>query len=116
MYKKLGYLAAGVVVGLVVTGYLVNKEIQEEKEKAEGTVTEGLFAEVKGNTVRLYRVEGGRFCGYHETREFESQEKAVEWVMKETNAKLQIGSQNKRSAEQHINRIGCQKNYKGQLQ
>lgn len=33
MYKKLGYLAAGVVVGLVVTGYLVNKEIQEEKEK-----------------------------------------------------------------------------------
>ena len=35
MYKKLGYLAAGVVVGLVVTGYLVNKEIQEEKEKAE---------------------------------------------------------------------------------
>ena len=44
MYKKLGYLAAGVVVGLVVTGYLVNKEIQEEKEKAEGTVTEGLFA------------------------------------------------------------------------
>ena len=90
MYKKLGYLAAGVVVGLVVTGYLVNKEIQEEKEKAEGTVTEGLFAEVRGNTVRLYRVEGGRFCGDHETREFESQEQAVEWVMKETNAKLQI--------------------------
>ena len=90
MYKKLGYLAAGVVVGLVVTGYLVNKEIREEKEKEEGTVTEGLFAEVRGNTVRLYRVEGGRFCGYHETREFESQEQAVEWVMKETNAKLQI--------------------------
>lgn len=90
MYKRLGYLAAGVVVGLVVTGYLVNKEIREQKENAEEVREDGLFAEVQGNTVRLYKVENGRFCGYHETREFESQEKAVEWVMKETNAKLQF--------------------------
>ena len=41
MYKRLGYLAAGVVVGLAVTGYLVNKEIREKKEEAEGTITEG---------------------------------------------------------------------------
>ena len=90
MYKRLGYLAAGVVVGLVVTGYLVNKEIREQKENAEEVREDGLFAEVQGNTVRLYKVENGRFCGYHEPREFESQEKAVEWVMKETNAKLQF--------------------------
>ena len=90
MYKRLGYLAAGVVVGLVVTGYLVNKEIREQNENAEEVREDGLFAEVQGNTVRLYKVENGRFCGYHETREFESQEKAVEWVMKETNAKLQF--------------------------
>ena len=90
MYRKLGYLAAGVVFGLVVTGYLVNKEIQEEKERAEGSVKEGLFAEVRGSTVRLYKVEGGRFSGCQETREFESQEAAIEWVMKETKAKLQV--------------------------
>ena len=36
------------------------------------------------------KVENGHFCGYHTTREFESQEKAVEWVVKETNAKLQF--------------------------
>ena len=40
--------------------------------------------------MRLYKVEGGRFCGYHETREFDSKEEAIEWVMKETNAKLQV--------------------------
>ena len=90
MYRKLGYLAAGVVVGLVVTGYLMNKEIREQNENAEELREDGLFAEVQGNTVRLYKVENGRFCGYQETREFESQEKAIEWVMKETKAKLQI--------------------------
>lgn len=88
MYRKLGYLAAGVVFGLVVTGYLVNKEIREKEQ--EDILEDGLFAEVQGNTVRLYKVENGRFCGYQETREFESQEKAIEWVVKETNAKLQI--------------------------
>ena len=45
MYKRLGYLAAGVVVGLAVTGYLVNKEIREKKEEAEGTVTEAEYLE-----------------------------------------------------------------------
>ncbi|MBP3883051.1 MAG: hypothetical protein J6E40_12915 [Lachnospiraceae bacterium] len=89
MIRNLGYLAAGVAVGLVVTGLIVNKEIHDQEEKEE-VIEDGLFAEIQGNTVRLYRVEEGRFCGYHETREFESQEKAVEWVMKETNAKLQF--------------------------
>ena len=89
MIRNLGYLAAGVVVGLVVTGMIVNKEIRDQKEREE-VIEDGLFAEIQGNTVRLYKVEEGRFCGYHETREFESQEKAVEWVMKETNAKLQF--------------------------
>ena len=89
MIRNLGYLAAGVVVGLVVTGMIVNKEIRDQKEREE-VIEDGLFAEIQGNTVRLYKVEEGRFCGYHETREFESQEKAGEWVMKETNAKLQF--------------------------
>jgi hypothetical protein len=89
MIRNLGYLAAGVVVGLVVTGMIVNKEIRDQKEREE-VIEDGLFAEIQGNTVRLYKVEEGRFCGYHETREFESQEKAVEWVLKETNAKLQF--------------------------
>ena len=78
MTRNLGYLAAGVAVGLVVTGLIVNKEIRDQKEREE-VIEDGLFAEVDG-----------RFCGYHMTREFESQEKAVEWVMKETNAKLQF--------------------------
>ena len=59
MYRKLGYLAAGVVVGLVVTGYLMNKEIREQNENAEEVREDGLFAEVQGNTVRLYKVENG---------------------------------------------------------
>ena len=33
MIRNLGYLAAGVVVGLVVTGMIVNKEIRDQKEK-----------------------------------------------------------------------------------
>jgi len=35
-------------------------------------------------------VENGRFCGYSEPKVFSSQEEAVEWVVKETNAKLVI--------------------------
>jgi hypothetical protein len=89
MIRNLGYLAAGVAVGLVLTGLIVNKEIREQNEKEE-VIEDGLFAEVQGNTVRLYKVESGRFCGYHETREFDSKEEAIEWVMKETNAKLQV--------------------------
>ncbi len=89
MYKKLGYLAAGIVFGVMVTGLIVNKEIRAQQQKEE-IKDKGLFAEVQGNTVRLYKVKNGRFCGYHETREFESQEKAVDWVTMETNAKLQF--------------------------
>lgn len=91
MMKRLGLLAAGVAVGFVLTGYIVTKEIRSrESESTPEVKQDGLFAEVSGGTVRLYRVENGHFCGYHETKEFESQEKAVEWVVKETKAKLVI--------------------------
>ena len=86
MYRGLGYLAAGIAFGLLVTGYIVEKEIHKDDEP-EGN-KDGLFAEVRGNTVRLYKVENGRFCGYSEPKEFESSEAAVEWVIKETKAKL----------------------------
>ena len=86
LYKGLGYLAAGIAVGLLVTGYLVEKEIHDEQ--APEVKKDGLFAEVRGNTVRMYKVEDGRFCGYSEPKVFESSDKAVEWVMKDTNAKL----------------------------
>ena len=89
MIKRLGILATGVVVGAIITGLVVTKEIQKQEENADpGRKKDGLFAEVNGSTVRLYKVEDGHFCGYHETREFESPEKAVEWVVKDTNAKL----------------------------
>ena len=65
MYKRLGYLAAGIVVGALITGYLVNNEIRSKMdEKEPETKHDGLFAEVCGSTVRLYKVEDGRFCGY----------------------------------------------------
>ena len=86
MYRGLGFLAAGIAVGLLVTGYLVEKELHDEKTPE--AQQDGLFAEVRGNTVRLYRVENGRFGGYSEPKVFESSEKAVEWVMKDTKAKL----------------------------
>ena len=86
MYKGLGYLAAGLAVGLLVTGYLVEKELHDEK--APEAQHDGQFAEVRGNTVRMYKVENGRFGGYSEPKVFESSDKAVEWVMKNTNAKL----------------------------
>ena len=91
MYKRLGYLAAGIVVGALITGYLVNNEIRSKMdEKEPETKHDGLFAEVSGSTVRLYKVEDGRVCGYHVIRKFDSQEEAVEWVLKDTNAKLQF--------------------------
>ena len=64
------------------------KEIQERE--TPDVKQDGLFAEVQGNTVRTYKVENGRFCGYSEPKVFSSQEEAVEWVVKETNAKLVI--------------------------
>ena len=86
MYKGLGYLAAGIAVGLIVTGLLIEKEISDSKADEERK--DGQFAEVRGNTVRLYKVENGRFCGYSEPKVFEDGDKAVEWVLRETNAKL----------------------------
>ena len=91
MYKRLGYLAAGIVVGALITGYLVNNELRSNMdEKEPETKHDGLVAEVSCSTVRLYKVEDGRFCGYHVIRKFDSQEEAVEWVLKDTNAKLQF--------------------------
>ena len=46
MIRNLGYLAAGVVVGLVVTGMIVNKEIRDQKEREE-VIEDGLFAEIQ---------------------------------------------------------------------
>lgn len=96
MLKRLGLMAAGVAVGLVVTGMLLEQERQREKELEErqhGTpnkMEKGRFAEIDGNTVRLYEVKEGRFCGYSETKVFESQSQAMEWVIKETDAKIVI--------------------------
>ncbi len=91
LHRGLGYFAAGIVVGLVITGYIVTKEVREEQEPE--VKQDGLFAEVRGNTVRTYRVEDGRFCGYSEPKVFASQDQAVEWVVKETNAKLIIAEE-----------------------
>ncbi|MDO5132025.1 MAG: hypothetical protein Q4D81_03460 [Eubacteriales bacterium] len=89
MLKKLGLVAAGIVVGVVLTEIL----IEQEKKAAEGADNEaekrsGHFAEICGNKVRMYEVKDGSFCGYSETREFESRDKAIEWVVKETDAKM----------------------------
>ena len=54
MYKRLGYLAAGIVVGALITGYLVNNEIRSKMDEKE------------------------------------PEKEAVEWVLKDTNAKLQF--------------------------
>ena len=35
MYKRLGYLAAGIVVGALITGYLVNNEIRSKMDEKE---------------------------------------------------------------------------------
>ena len=89
MMKRLGFLAAGIAVGLVLTGYIATKEMQsKDREETPEVKQDGLFAELTGSTVRLYKVENGHFCGYHETRQFDSPEEASEWVLKETNAKL----------------------------
>ena len=49
MIRNLGYLAAGVAVGLVLTGLIVNKEIRDQKEREE-VQEDGLFAEVQKET------------------------------------------------------------------
>ena len=91
MFKRLGFLAAGIAVGALLTGYLVTNELRQRMDEQEpDTKHDGLSAEVNGSTVRLYKVEDGRLCGYHVIRKFDTQEEAIEWVIKDTNAKLQI--------------------------
>ena len=85
--RKLGIMVVGVAVGLVITGMLIEQERQAAEENA-AQKRNGLFAEICGNTVRMYEVKDGRFCGYKDTKVFESQEKAMEWVVKETDAKM----------------------------
>lgn len=87
MLKRLGLMAAGVAVGVVVTGILLEQERRKEEEE-RGPEKKGLFAEINGNTVRMYEVVDGRFCGFTETKVFENQAQAMEWVVKETDAKI----------------------------
>ena len=99
MLRRLGFMAAGVAVGLVVTGVLLEQERQKEEElgrRQHGTPNKkekGLFAEVDGNIVRLYEVKEGRFCGYTETKVFDDPSQAMEWVVRETDAKIVIAGQ-----------------------
>lgn len=93
MTKHIGAMAAGIAIGLVVTGILI---YQEEKNGPGGNKDtpadrkNGLFAEICGSQVRTYEVRDGRFCGYSEPRIFESHDKALEWAVKETGAKIVI--------------------------
>ncbi|MDO5476562.1 MAG: hypothetical protein Q4F43_05550 [Eubacteriales bacterium] len=97
MAKRVGALAAGVAMGLVLTGILLYREERNasggNKEESGGK-RNGLFAEISGNKVRTYEVRDGSFCGYGETRIFESHDKAVEWAVKETGAKIVIREEN----------------------
>jgi hypothetical protein len=80
------------VIGLVVTGILLEQE-RRETSRASGDHEKkknGRFAEICGNTVRMYEVKDGHFCGYSETKVFESNEEAMDWVVKETDAKIII--------------------------
>ena len=87
MLKRVGLMALGVAAGLVLTGILIEQERRQAEEEAAERKN-GLFAEISGNKVRMYEVKDGHFCGYSETKEFESREKAMEWVVKETDAKM----------------------------
>lgn len=85
--RKYGLVLVGVAVGLVLVELLHE---QEKKEAAAdtGKKKNGLFAEICGNKVRFYEIKDGSFCGYSEEKVFESREKAMEWVVRETDAKI----------------------------
>ena len=89
MLKRYALMAAGAVVGLVLVEVLLEQERKADENK-ERELRNGLFAEITGNTVRMYEVRDGSFCGYTETKVFESQAQAMEWAAKETRAKMII--------------------------
>ena len=66
--RKLGIMVVGVAVGLVITGMLIEQERQAAENNADAEKRNGLFAEICGNTVRMYEVKDGRFCGYRDTK------------------------------------------------
>lgn len=86
MLKRVGLLAAGIVIGVVLTEILIEQE--KTNQEIEANRKNGMYAEVLNNTVRTYEIKNGSFCGYSDPIVFESQDKAIEWVLKETNAKL----------------------------
>ena len=92
MIRKVGLMAAGIAVGLVITGVLLEQERRQEAVSSgvNAEKKNGLFAEISGNTVRMYEVKDGHFCGYTATKVFENRDKAMEWAVKETDAKLII--------------------------
>lgn len=92
MIRKVGLMAAGIAVGLVITGVLLEQERRQEAVSSgvNAEKKNGLFAEISGNTVRMFEVKDGHFCGYSDTKVFDSYEKAMEWVVKETDAKIII--------------------------
>ena len=91
MMKRIGLMAVGITAGLILTAVLLEQE-RNEAEQASGNEErkDGLFAEIHGSTVKMYKVKDGRFCGYTETKTFDSPDKAMEWVAKETDAKMII--------------------------
>lgn len=90
MMKRIGLMAAGIAVGLIVTGILLEQERQASSGSGQEEKKNGLYAEISGSTVRMYELKDGHFCGYTETRVFESPDKAMEWVVRETDAKMII--------------------------
>ena len=69
----------------------MEQERRREEESSGGAEKKnGLYAEISGSTVRLYELKDGHFCGYSDTKVFDSYEKAMEWVVKETDAKIII--------------------------
>lgn len=90
--RRLGLLVLGIGIGLALTEYLILKDSEKNGngKSVEPVKEDGLFAELDGSTVRLYRVENGRFCGYHVIRKFDTRDEAFDWITKETKAKIVI--------------------------